>query len=127
MAVVDGFSVPETSAEKANVYRKIAFRIMPLLMACYVAAYLDRINIGFAKLHMLNDLGFSESVYGLGAGLFFIGYLIFEVPSNLYMMRVGAKKTISRIMILWGIISACITPANPYLVELQAKFKTAAR
>lgn len=121
MAVVDGFSVPETSAEKANVYRKIAFRIMPLLMACYVAAYLDRINIGFAKLHMLNDLGFSESVYGLGAGLFFIGYLIFEVPSNLYMMRVGAKKTISRIMILWGIISACFacaqTPMQFYVLR----------
>lgn len=92
--------------ERNAVYRKVALHIMPFLMLCYVAAYLDRINIGFAKLHMLNDLGFSDAVYGLGAGLFFIGYLIFEVPSNLLMMRIGAKKTISRIMILWGFISA---------------------
>ena len=91
---------------KAAVYRKVAFHIMPFLMLCYVAAYLDRINIGFAKLHMLNDLGFSETAYGLGAGLFFIGYLIFEVPSNLLMMRIGARRTISRIMILWAFVSA---------------------
>lgn len=91
---------------KAALYRKAAFHIMPFLMLCYVAAYLDRINIGFAKLHMLNDLGFSETAYGLGAGLFFIGYLIFEVPSNLLMMRIGARRTISRIMILWAFVSA---------------------
>jgi len=75
--------------DRNAVYRKVALHIMPFLMLCYVAAYLDRINIGFAKLHMLNDLGFSDAVYGLGAGLFFIGYLIFEVPSNLLMMRIG--------------------------------------
>ncbi|OZI38577.1 MFS transporter [Bordetella genomosp. 10] len=94
---------------------------MPFLMLCYVAAYLDRINIGFAKLHMLADLGFSDAVYGLGAGLFFIGYLIFEVPSNLWMMRIGAKKTISRIMILWGLISAAFsfveTPTQFYVLR----------
>jgi D-galactonate transporter len=94
---------------------------MPFLMLCYVAAYLDRINIGFAKLQMLQDLGFSDAVYGLGAGLFFIGYLIFEVPSNLLMMRIGAKKTISRIMILWGLISAGFafvqTPAQFYILR----------
>lgn len=102
-------------------YRKIAIRVIPFLMLCYVAAYLDRINIGFAKLQMLDTLGFSNAVYGLGAGLFFIGYLIFEVPSNLYMMKVGAKKTICRIMILWGIISASFafvnTPAQFYVMR----------
>ncbi|WP_286937178.1 MFS transporter [Achromobacter sp. UBA4530] len=107
--------------DRNAVYRKVALHIMPFLMLCYVAAYLDRINIGFAKLHMLNDLGFSDAVYGLGAGLFFIGYLIFEVPSNLLMMRIGAKRTISRIMILWGIISACFafveTPTQFYVLR----------
>ncbi|RQM47225.1 MFS transporter [Paraburkholderia bannensis] len=79
---------------------------MPFLMLCYVTAYLDRINIGFAKLRMLKDLGLSDAAYGFGAGLFFIGYLIFEIPSNVLMARIGAKKTISRIMILWGLVSA---------------------
>lgn len=106
---------------KAAVYRKVAFHIMPFLMLCYVAAYLDRINIGFAKLHMLSDLGLSEAAYGLGAGLFFIGYLIFEVPSNLLMMRIGAKKTISRIMILWAFVSAGFafveTPMQFYILR----------
>ncbi|CAM4234895.1 Major facilitator superfamily (MFS) profile domain-containing protein [Bordetella tumbae] len=109
------------ATERNAVYRKVALHIMPFLMLCYVAAYLDRINIGFAKLHMLNDLGFSDTVYGLGAGLFFIGYLIFEVPSNLLMMRIGAKKTISRIMILWGVISASFafieTPTQFYIAR----------
>nr|WP_242697745.1 MFS transporter [Bordetella holmesii] len=116
---------PSTTAaqplDRHAVYRKIALHIMPFLMLCYVAAYLDRINIGFAKLHMLNDLGFSDAIYGLGAGLFFIGYLIFEVPSNLLMMRIGAKKTISRIMILWGFISAAFafveTPTQFYVLR----------
>lgn len=104
---------PSASVASRNaIYRKIAIRVIPFLMLCYVAAYLDRINIGFAKLQMLDTLGFSNAVYGLGAGLFFIGYLIFEVPSNLYMMKVGAKKTICRIMILWGIISASFAFVN---------------
>ena len=75
------------------------------LMICYVVAYLDRVNVGFAKLQMLSDLKFSEAVYGLGAGMFFIGYFFFEVPSNLIMQKVGAKLWIARIMITWGIIS----------------------
>ncbi len=90
----------------SNAYRKIAFRLLPLLMICYVAAFLDRINIGFAQLQMSDDLKFSGAVYGLGAGLFFVGYFFFELPSNLYMHRVGAKATISRIMLVWGVISA---------------------
>lgn len=90
----------------ASLYRKIFLRFVPLLMICYVVAYLDRINIGIAKLNMLSDLQFSEAAFGLGAGLFFIGYLIFEVPSNLIMHRVGARLWIARIMISWGLISA---------------------
>lgn len=88
-------------------YRKVSLRIMPFLMICYVVAYLDRVNVGFAKLQMLSDLQFSEAAYGLGAGLFFIGYFFFEVPSNLVMQKVGAKVWIARILITWGIISGC--------------------
>ena len=75
-------------------------------MLCYLVAYLDRVNIGFAKLQMLTDLGFSETVYGLGAGIFFIGYFFFEVPSNMILHRVGARLWIGRIMITWGLVSS---------------------
>jgi MFS family permease len=88
------------------VYRKVTWRLLPFLMACYVVAYLDRVNVGFAKLQMLEDLRFSETVYGLGAGIFFIGYFFFEVPSNVILHKVGARMWIARIMITWGIISA---------------------
>ena len=94
-----------TSTIEETAYRKVTLRIMPFLMICYVVAYLDRVNVGFAKLQMLSDLKFSEAVYGLGAGMFFIGYFFFEVPSNLIMQKVGAKLWIARIMITWGIIS----------------------
>jgi D-galactonate transporter len=76
-------------------------------MLCYVVAYLDRVNLGFAKLQMGQDLGFSETVFGLGAGIFFLGYFLFEVPSNLLLNRVGARIWIARIMITWGVLSAC--------------------
>ena len=106
----DGIAVPQPHAQAREdaVYRKVAWRLLPFLMLCYVVAYLDRVNVGFAKLNMLADLQFSEAVYGLGAGLFFIGYFFFEVPSNLLMHRIGAKATISRIMILWSLISAAM-------------------
>lgn len=94
------------SAFADATYRKVALRFIPFLMVCYVVAYLDRINIGIAKLNMLADLQFSEAAYGLGAGLFFIGYMMFEVPSNLIMHRVGARVWIARIMITWGLLSA---------------------
>lgn len=94
--------------ELAPIYRKINLRILPFLLLCYVFAYLDRVNIGFAKLQMQQDVGISDAIYGLGAGIFFLGYVMFEVPSNLLLARIGARKTISRIMVLWGATSACM-------------------
>ncbi|MCB4806160.1 MFS family permease [Methylobacterium brachiatum] len=91
---------------ETNVYRKITWRIMPFIVVCYLCAYLDRVNVGFAKLQMMSDLGFSDAVYGFGAGIFFIGYFLFEVPSNLALHRLGARVWIARIMITWAIISA---------------------
>ena len=88
------------------VYRKVGWRLLPLLFICYIAAYLDRVNIGFAKLQMQSALQFSDSIYGLGAGIFFIGYFIFEVPSNVLLHKLGARKWIARIMVTWGILSA---------------------
>lgn len=102
---------PSTTTTNA-LYLKVALRLIPILIICYVVAYLDRINVGFAKLQMQESLGFSDAVYGLGAGIFFIGYFIFEVPSNLLLQRIGARKTITRIMICWGIIGmlmACVS------------------
>jgi D-galactonate transporter len=96
------------SAHDNALYSKVAWRLLPFLMVCYIAAFLDRVNVGFAKLQMLDDLKFSETVYGLGAGVFFIGYFLFEVPSNVLMHRIGARKTLARIMILWGCISAAM-------------------
>ncbi|MET7287641.1 MFS transporter [Streptomyces sp. NPDC005573] len=88
------------------VFRKVVRHIVPFLVLCYIVSYLDRVNVGFAKLQMSDDLGFSEASYGLGAGLFFIGYFLFEVPSNLLLQRVGARTWIARIMISWGVVSA---------------------
>lgn len=87
-------------------FRKVAWRIVPLLFAGYIAAFLDRVNIGFAKLQMASDLEFSDAVYGFGAGVFFIGYFIFEVPSNLVLRKVGARIWLARIMLSWALISA---------------------
>lgn len=91
----------------AALFHKITWRLVPFLCFCYLAAYLDRINVGFARLQMLDDLGFSETTFGFGAGLFFLGYFLLEVPSNLVLQRVGARLWIARIMLTWGILSAC--------------------
>ncbi|MFF3575188.1 MFS transporter [Nocardia jiangxiensis] len=90
-----------------RIYNKISWRLFPLVIACYFISFLDRTNIGIAQLQMNKQLGLGDAAFGLGAGVFFIAYLIFEVPSNLYMHKVGAKKTIMRIMILWGLVSIC--------------------
>jgi D-galactonate transporter len=104
------------------LYRKIALRILPILFFAYIAAYIDRVNVGFAKLQMVGDLKFSESVYGLGAGIFFLGYFLFEVPSNIILHRIGARIWICRVLITWGIISGLTalvrTPAEFYTMRL---------
>ncbi|MQQ99767.1 MFS transporter [Glaciimonas soli] len=112
----------DNTPSKANAtYTKVTWRLMPLLFLCYVASYLDRVNVGFAKLQMLNDLQFSETIYGLGAGIFFIGYFLFEIPSNIILHKVGARIWIARIMITWGIISAAMifvtTPTTFYIMR----------
>ena len=104
-----------------SAYRKTAWRVIPLLMVCYLVAYLDRVNVGFAKLQMLDDLKFSEAVYGLGAGVFFVGYLMFEIPSNIALHKFGARRWIARIMMSWGLLSAAMmfveTPMSFYLLR----------
>src|SRR4051794_18394373 len=87
--------------------RKVAARLIPVLLVLYVIAYLDRVNVTFAQDRLESELGFSGAVYGFGAGVFFIGYFFFEVPSNLALHRFGARKWMARIMITWGLISAC--------------------
>lgn len=97
----------------------MTWRLIPLLFLCYVAAYLDRVNVGFAKLQMLADLRMSDTAFGLGAGIFFLGYFLFEVPSNLLLHRTGARVWIARIMITWGIVSAVtgfVTSATSFYV-----------
>lgn len=90
-----------------SLYTKIAWRIIPIFLVSYIVAYLDRVNVGFAKLQMMGDLKFTDSVYGLGAGMFFIGYFVFEIPSNLILHKVGARVWLCRVLITWGIVSGC--------------------
>lgn len=112
---------PHEVAPLDGAYSRVAWRLVPFLMVLWIIAWIDRVNVGFAKLEMLSDLKFSEAVYGLGAGIFFIGYFLFEVPSNLLMMRIGARKTIARITIGWGVTSMLMafvtTPAMFYFLR----------
>src|SRR5262249_20082934 len=114
------FASDAESAE-ASVYRKVSWRLLPFLGVLWVLAWLDRVNIGFAKLQMLDALHFSEAVYGLGAGIFFLGYFLFEVPSNMLLQKIGAKKTIMRITICWGVIcmlqTTVTTPTQFYVLR----------
>jgi D-galactonate transporter len=114
---------PNVSSVGAHdrLYRKIAWRIMPIILLAYIIAYLDRVNVGFAKLQMMGDLKFSDSVYGFGAGIFFLGYFFFEIPSNLVLHKVGARVWICRVLVTWGIVSGCTalvrTPWEFYTVR----------
>ena len=103
------------------LYARVTWRLVPFLFACYICAYLDRVNVGFAKLQMIESLNFSETIYGLGAGIFFLGYFLFEIPSNLLLHRYGARRTVTRIMIAWGLISAATlmvtTPSQFYVLR----------
>jgi sugar phosphate permease len=91
---------------EAGAYRTVTIRLMPFLFLSYVFAYLDRVNVGFAKLGMQQDLHMSDAVYGIGAGIFFVGYFLFEIPANIFLQKVGAKAWLGSIMVLWGIVSA---------------------
>src|SRR5690606_30798859 len=95
-----------SQSSQQALFRKISWRLLPFLTLCYTFAYLDRINIGFAKIQMQADIGLSDAAYGLGAGIFFLSYMLFEIPSNLLFPRLGARRTFSRILILWGLTSA---------------------
>lgn len=92
-----------SESSPAFLYRRIALRVIPFLFLCYVVNFVDRVNIGFAKLQFLQDLGLSEAVFGSAAAIFFISYAAFEVPSNLLLARIGASRTLMRIMVLWGL------------------------
>jgi MFS family permease len=118
--------LPLDAAQERALLRKINWRLLPLLFFCYIIAYIDRINVGFAKLHLQDALGVDAAVfsgiYGFGAGLFFIGYFLFEVPSNLILQRVGARVWIARIMIVWGIVSAAMMFINSPAVFYSMRF-----
>src|SRR5579884_1717883 len=104
-----------------RTYRKVSRRIIPFLFLCYIFAYIDRVNVGFAKLQMQADLGISEAVYGTAAGIFFVGYFLFEIPCNIAMQKIGARYWLGPIMIIWGTVSACTmlvkTAGEFYLVR----------
>ena len=106
---------PEKSEIEKRTIWKVAIRLVPFLMLLYFIAFLDRVNVGFAKLTMNADIGLSDAMYGFGAGIFFIGYFLFEVPSNLILDKVGARRWIARIMLTWGLISGAMAfVTGPY-------------
>jgi D-galactonate transporter len=96
------------SAADDALFSKVSWRLLPLLIICYIIAFLDRINIGFAQLQMKQTLPFSDEAYAFGAGVFFIGYFLFEVPSNLMLEKIGARKTLLRIMFCWGLVASAM-------------------
>ncbi|MFB6961001.1 MFS transporter [Streptomyces sp. NPDC056309] len=130
--MADQESVPLTTTtteqERSRTFRRVVLRIVPFITVVYVIAWMDRVNVGFAKLTMLDDLSWSETVYGAGAGIFFLGYFLFEVPSNLLLEKIGARKTIARIALGWGVVSVLMAwvsqPWHFYLLRfLQGAFE----
>ncbi len=121
MQRADGLAIAADEGE-SRLYRRVILRIIPFIFVCYVLNYIDRVNVSFAKLQFQSDLGLSDASYGLGVGLFYVGYILFEVPSNLVLQKIGARKTITRIMILWGVISMAMAfvsrPAEFYLARV---------
>ncbi|MBV8630229.1 MAG: MFS transporter [Silvibacterium sp.] len=114
-------SHPHSVADPARIMRRVFWRLIPFLFLLYVCAYLDRVNLSFAALSMRRDLGFSDRIYGAGAGLFFISYALFEVPANLVLLRLGPRRWMAIIMVAWGIISSSMalirTPFGFYLLR----------
>lgn len=130
MADQDFVPVTTTSTveERNRTFRRVVLRIVPFVTMVYVIAWIDRANVGFAKLTMLDDLSWSEAVYGAGAGIFFLGYFLFEVPSNLLLEKIGAPKTIMRIALGWGVVSVAMAwvtePWHFYVLRfLQGAFE----
>ena len=123
MAPADPSSVPLTQLEDDEdaTYARVTRRVLPFLCLCFVIAFLDRINISFAKLQMVSELGWSERIYGLGAGMFFVAYFVCEIPSNLIMLRVGARRWIARIMVTWALLTAAMSvvhsPESFYVIR----------
>lgn len=105
-------TLPESATVSESALTKVRWRLIPFLFLLYVVAYLDRVNVGFAALDMNRDLGFDSAVYGFGSGVFFLSYTLLEVPSNLFLARVGARLWIARIMITWGILSTAMIFVN---------------
>jgi ACS family tartrate transporter-like MFS transporter len=101
--------------------RKVSWRLIPFLFLLYIIVWMDRVNVGFAALEMNADLGFSSATFGFGSGIFFLGYCLFEIPSNIILERVGARLWIARIMVTWGLISAGLmlvrTPSLFYMLR----------
>ncbi|WP_191833446.1 MFS transporter [Pseudomonas fluorescens] len=105
--------------ETRLVYRKVILRLLPYLFLAYALNTIDRLNVSFAKLRMVEDIALSDAAYGIGAGIFYLGYILFEVPSNMYLQRIGARATLTRIMLLWGLVTvgtAFVTSANQLIV-----------
>ena len=117
-----GTADPLDAVDEKALYAHVTRRLMPVLLVAFCIAYLDRINVGLAKLQMASDLGFSDAVYGFGAGIFYLAYAVFEVPSNLIMHRVGARRWIARIAVSWGAVSMGMlfvrTPFSFYALRL---------
>jgi len=120
-SIPNAFSAARTNELSVVTLRKVTWRLVPFLFVLYVIAWLDRVNVGFAGLQMNAALGFSSTVFGLGSGIFFLGYCLFEIPSNIILERVGARLWIARIMVTWGLISAGLmfvrTPGVFYLLR----------
>jgi len=121
--LVSPHSADATIDADERLYRKISWRILPLLILAYIVSYLDRVNIGYAQLQMKDALGFSTAAFGIGAGIMFLGYCLFEVPSNMLLERIGARKTFLRIMVLWGLTASATmfvtTPLQFYVVRFM--------
>ena len=113
---------PGAAADVEKTFGRIAKRIIPFLFLCYVLNYIDRVNISFAHLQFRADIGLTEAAYGLGVGVFYIGYVLFEVPSNLLLRKIGPRKTIARIMVLWGLVSVSMmfvtSPTQFYIARI---------
>ena len=113
---------PDAPPDEAVVMRKVGLRLVPFLILCYFIAYIDRVNAGFAALTMNKDVGLSQAMFGIGGGLFFLAYVLFEVPSNIAMERFGARVWIARIMVTWGIISAAMAAVSGELSFYVLRF-----